>query len=324
MEILYLNRRDVEFLNISYPEVINAVELSFKLKGEGKVELPPKPGVHPRPNSFIHAMPAYIGGEVDVAGVKWVAGYPDNPARGLPSIIAILVLNDASTGVPVAVMDATWITAVRTAAASAVAAKYLARPSAENLGIIGLGVQGRTHLLAMREVVKLKRVYVYDVVKPKIKEYVEEMSPKCPEAEIVPCDDYKCVTKNSDIVVTATYIVEKPERFIGLGDLREEFLAIPIDYDAAFKEEVANGVEVFVVDDRGQYLATKARGPYFKGYPDRVDYDMGDVVAGKVTGLREKRKKMALLMGIASHDVIVAKIVYEAAVKRGVGVRLPL
>lgn len=324
MEILYLSRRDVESLSISYREVIDAVELSFRLKGEGKAELPPKPGVHPRPDSFIHAMPAYIGGGIDVAGVKWVSGYPDNPAKGLPSIVAILVLNDASTGIPIAVMDATWITAVRTAAASAVAVKHLVSPSVETLGIIGLGVQGRTHLLAMREVMKLRRVYVFDIVKPKIKLYVEEMSPKCPEAEIIPCNDYRCVTLNSEVVVTATYIVEKPSRFIGLKDLREEFLAISIDYDAAFKEEVASGVDVFVVDDKGQYLATKAKGPYFRGYPERVEFDMGDVVAGKVGDLRSMPRKMALLMGIATHDVAVAKLVYERAVERGLGSRLPL
>ncbi|MEM1612585.1 MAG: ornithine cyclodeaminase family protein [Desulfurococcaceae archaeon] len=323
MELLYLSRRDVESLNISYNEVINAVELSFKLKGEGKVQLPPKPGVNPRPNSFIHAMPAYVG-EVDVVGVKWVSGYLGNPARGLPYINAILILNDPETGLPVAVMDATWITAVRTAAASAVAVKYMASPGAESLGIVGLGVQGRTHLLAIREVLRLRRVYVYDVIKQKVKAYIEEMSPQCPEAEIMPCEDYKCVTRNSDVVVTATYIVERPKRFIALKDLREEFLAIPVDYDAAFEEDVARAVDVFVVDDKEQYLVTKGKEKYFKGYPDIVEFDMGDVVAGRAGDLRVKARKMALLMGIASHDVVVAKLIYDKAIKRGVGVKLPL
>lgn len=324
MEFLYLSMKDVESLNIPYRVIIDAVELSFKLKGEGKVELPPKPGVHPRPNSFIHAMPAYVGGDVDAVGVKWVSGYLENPSKGLPYITAVLVLNDPSTGLPIAFMDATWITAVRTGAASAVVAKYLAPEGASTLGIIGLGVQGKTHLLAMKEVLKLQRVYIYDVVKPKIKQYIEEMSPLCPEVEIVPCEDYRCVTRNSEVVVTATYILEKPSRFIGMEDMKEEFLAIPIDYDAAFKEDVANGVNVFVVDDRNQYLEARRKGPYFKGYPERVEYDMGDVVLGRTRDLRAKLKKMALLMGIASHDVVIAKLVYEKALKQGIGVKLRL
>jgi len=104
--------------------------------------------VFTRGNAFIHAMPVYIGGEVDAVGVKWVSGYPGNPARGLPYINGLIILNDPSTGIPIAVMDATWITMVRTGAASGVAAKYLAPVKTKSIGIIGLGVQGGyTYLL---------------------------------------------------------------------------------------------------------------------------------------------------------------------------------
>ena len=147
--MLYLSRADVEAVGVPMPEIIDALDEAFRQHGEGKVEMPPKPGVHSRPDAFIHAMPCYIPG-AEAIGVKWVAGYPDNPQRGLPYISGLLVLNDADTGLPLAVMDCTWITAKRTGAATALAARYLARPDSQTVGILGCGVQGRSNLEALR------------------------------------------------------------------------------------------------------------------------------------------------------------------------------
>ena len=123
--VLYLSRKDVETIDLPMREIIEALDRMFKDKGEGKIEMPPKPGIHPRPDAFIHAMPAYIP-SLESAGIKWVSGYPGNQAKGLPYINGLLILNDPDTGIPIAVMDCTWITAKRTGAATAVAAKYLA------------------------------------------------------------------------------------------------------------------------------------------------------------------------------------------------------
>ena len=101
------------------PDQLDLVEATYRAVAAGRVELPPKPGVHPRPDSFIHAMPAYLADE-DVVALKWVSGYPENKARGLPYISGLVVLNDAETGLPTAIMDGAEITAARTAAASGV------------------------------------------------------------------------------------------------------------------------------------------------------------------------------------------------------------
>src|SRR3990172_9323192 len=138
--ILYLSRADVESINLPMTEIIDALESMFREKGNGKVEMPPKPGIHTRPNAFIHAMPAYIP-SLESAGMKWVSGYPANQEKGLPYISGLLILNDPETGIPLAVMDCTWITAKRTGAATAVVAKYLARPKSATVGIIACGVQ---------------------------------------------------------------------------------------------------------------------------------------------------------------------------------------
>ncbi|MEE9562575.1 MAG: ornithine cyclodeaminase family protein, partial [Thermoanaerobaculia bacterium] len=146
--LLYLSQSDVASLGVTITEIIDAVEKMFEEKAAGRVEMPPKPGIHPQPDSFIHAMPAYIPA-MKSAGIKWVSGFPENYRRDLPYVSGLIVLNDPETGLPLAVMDCVWITAQRTAAASAVAAKYLARTDAETIGILGCGVQGRSHLRAL-------------------------------------------------------------------------------------------------------------------------------------------------------------------------------
>ena len=121
-KMLYLSKNDVERVNLSMEEIIQALDEAFREKGLGRVEMPPKPGIHTMPDAFIHAMPASVPG-VGAAGCKWVSGYPENYKKNLPYINGLLILNDPETGIPLAVMDCIWITAMRTGAATAVAAK---------------------------------------------------------------------------------------------------------------------------------------------------------------------------------------------------------
>ncbi|HSJ55466.1 MAG TPA: ornithine cyclodeaminase family protein, partial [Anaerolineae bacterium] len=174
--LLYLSYADVDGLGVTMAEVIDALHIAFREKGQGKVEMPPKPGVHPGDSdNFIHAMPAYIPA-LQSAGVKWVSGYPENYRRGLPYISGLLILNDVETGLPVSVMDCVWITAMRTGAATAVSAHYLARPDSSTAGILGCGVQGRTNLEALNVLFPLKKVRAYDVRPEMAERYAREMS----------------------------------------------------------------------------------------------------------------------------------------------------
>ena len=127
-ELLYLSQHDVKSLNLTMKEVIEALDMGFRLRGQGKTEMPAKIGVHSVTDAFIHAMPAHVQGVA--TGLKWVSGYPENPKRGLPYITGLLVMNDPTTGVPIAVMDCAWITATRTGASAAIsAAAPNAKPS---------------------------------------------------------------------------------------------------------------------------------------------------------------------------------------------------
>src|SRR4030066_1923807 len=161
-KILYLSQADVTKVNLDMATVINLLETAFREKGAGKVEMPPKPGIHTMPDAFIHAMPAFIPA-LKSAGIKWVSGYPENYKRELPYITGLLILNDVETGLPYAVMDCTWITAYRTGAASALSAKYLANPGSQVVGILACGVQGRTNLEALSCLFKINKVFAYDI-----------------------------------------------------------------------------------------------------------------------------------------------------------------
>ena len=109
--ILYLSQADINSIGLTMVEIINQLETAFIEKAEGRVEMPPKPGIHPgEGDNFIHAMPAYIP-SMNSAGIKWVSGFPQNKQKGIPYITGLLILNDTETGIPLSVMDCVWITA---------------------------------------------------------------------------------------------------------------------------------------------------------------------------------------------------------------------
>ena len=160
-EMLYLADAQVQALAIPLPRIFEAVEEGFRKLALGQVDAPPKTAVHPTADTFFHSLPGYIRGQA-LAGLKWVSGFPENCRKGLPQIAGLMILNDATTGMPVAVMDCGWITAVRTGAATALAAKYLARPDSTTLAILGCGVQGRSTTLALDAALPLQRIRAYD------------------------------------------------------------------------------------------------------------------------------------------------------------------
>ena len=281
LSLLYLSRADVEAVGVSMREIIGIVEEAFREKGLGRVEMPPKPGVHSRPDAFIHAMPAYIPA-LDAVGLKWVSGYPQNPARSLPYISGIVIINDVETGLPISVMDCVWITAKRTAAASAVAAKYLARPDSKSLGILGAGVQGFTHLEALRELFDIKQVVVYDIETEQMQRYSRRVAERWPDIGVELVNEPRRAVEGLDIVVTAGPILKKPHTTIKAGWLAEGAFASPVDFDSYWHPEAMKEADKFVTDDAPQLFHYKGVG-YFQDIP-QVYCEVGDLVAGKKPG----------------------------------------
>ncbi len=322
LSLLYLSRQDVEKVALDLPTIIDLLEKAFREKGEGKVELPPKPGIHTRPNAFIHAMPAYIP-SLHSAGIKWVSGYPDNPKKGLPYISGLLILNDEESGLPYAVMDCTWITAYRTGAASALSAKYLARPDSKTLGIIGCGVQGRTHTEAMTTLFPIERVYAFDILPSAQEKFIAEMQTKFPEIEFVPAKHPKEVVIQCEIVVTAGPILKNPSPTIEKDWLQPGAFATAVDFDSYWKGEALIQIDKFTTDDLAQMEYYRTIG-YFKETPQPYA-DLGEIVAGKKPGRQSPTERsMAMNLGLAMDDMAVAPTIYQRALEMGLGVRLAL
>ena len=257
-------------------------------------------------------MPAALPGAV---GMKWVNVHPQNPSLGLPTVMGILIYNDPATGYPLAVMDATEITAYRTGAAAAIASKYLAREDSQTLGLVGAGRQAYTQLLAHTEVFTLKRISVFDYSSTAVEKFIGSF----PEYPLQGCSLEE--TAASDIVCTQTTAREPL--------LKREWI-VPgthinaIGADAEGKEELEPAIlkeALVVVDDLGQASAAgEINVPLKKGLfgIDDVYATLGEIITGKKPGRRDKKAVTVFdSTGVAVTDIAVAKLVYEKAKQVG-------
>lgn len=321
LSFLYLSRQDVEATGVAMSSIINALEEMFMEKGLGNVEMPPKPGIHTRKDAFIHAMPAYIP-KLESAGLKWVSGYPENQAKGLPYITGLVILNDPDTGIPLSVMDASWITAMRTGAATAVAAKYLARKDSNSVGIIACGVQGRSNLEAINCLFDVKQVKVYDIHSPIAHKYAQDMLDKFGLTVEVVSSPKEAVT-GMDIVVTSGPILLHPSPTIEADWLAPGSFASPVDFDSYWHGPALEQIDKLATDDIAQmdYYRT---GGYFKTTPEPYA-DLGLIVAGKAPGRESPHERtMSINLGLALDDMATAILIYRKACELGIGTQLPL
>ncbi len=302
-------------------EIISSLDSMFKEKGQGKTEMPPKPGIHPLADCFIHAMPAYIP-SLKSAGIKWVSGFPVNQSKNLPYISGLLILNDPETGFPISVMDCTWITGQRTGAATAVAAKYLARPESESVGIVACGVQGRSNLEALSCAFKIKKVKAYDLYSEVAKKFARDMSAKL-DLEIEPVSRVEDAVKKLDLVVTSGPILKKPTPVIEEGWLAEGAFASPVDFDSMWTGGALKQINYLATDDVAQMEYYRKEG-YFQQTP-KAQADLGEIACGKKPGRKSSGDRtMAINLGIALDDMATAIHIYKMAKEKGVGTQLPL
>ena len=319
--LLYLSREDVEAVDLPMADIVAALEEMFREKGQGNVEMPPKPGIHTRPDAFIHAMPAYIP-SLEAAGMKWVSGYPGNQARGLPYITGLLVLNDPLTGIPLAVMDATWITAMRTGAATALAARYLARPDSSTVAVLGCGVQGRSNVHALATLFDLKKVRAFDPHPERVREYARDIQDQL-GLEVVPAANPRDTLRGADLVVTSGPILKDPDPVIAADWLEPGGFASAVDFDSYWQGAALEQADKIATDDLAQMEYYRGEG-YFGQTPPAYA-DMGEFAAGLKPGReREDERIIAMNLGIALEDMAAGIRVYRAAVEGGIGTRLPL
>lgn len=321
-KILYLSKDDVISVGLSMAEIIELLETAFTEKGYGRIEMPPKPGIHPgEGDNFIHAMPAYIPA-LNSAGIKWVSGFPGNAKKGLPYITGLLILNDPETGIPLSVMDCEWITGIRTAAASAVSARQLARPDSKTLGVLGCGLQGFTNTEALQVLFPVEKVFAYDVLPEAVEIYSQKVGQqlgldvtqvKTPQESVTGCD----------LVVTAGPILKKPHKTIKAGWLEKGSFASLVDFDSYWDPAAMKEADKFCTDDLNQFEYYRSVG-YFQDVPP-VHADLGELVTGKKTGRENPDERtIACNLGLALDDMAVAPTIYKRAVEMEIGTWLPL
>ena len=290
-------------------------------------ELPPKIGVHPRPaGSFAHAMPAHLrgadpSGSDDLLGMKWVAGFGGNNALGLPAINAVVVLNDATTGLPSAILDGGPITALRTAAVSGVAIGRFAPAiggRAIRATLIGAGIQGRSHLAVLGRVLPGVHLTVHDRHSDRATALATEAQATEGIESASPAADAMTAIRDADVVVTAASF--GPVRQVMTEDwLAPDALVVPVDYATYCSASVARGAALFLVDDRGQFLANRDAGN-FDDYPDPTATLGEALLAG--TPRPAAGRVVATHLGVGLADVVFGAAIVRRAEELGLGTLL--
>jgi ornithine cyclodeaminase/alanine dehydrogenase len=310
VEFTYLSQEEILGLGIPMGKVIELVEKGLYEHGHKRVENPPKPGIHSKPDAFIHAMPAYYE-SLGIGGLKWVSGYPSNRAVDLPQIAGLMIVNDMETGMPLAVMDCRWITAVRTAAVSAITAKYCAMEGTSSLGVVGCGVQGRMNLVAFKEVLPgLDTVSVFDINPDAMRRYKEDFEEEL-GVDISIASSVKEAVDGKDMILTATQRLKEPL-------IRDEWfkpgcLGFGLEASRAWYGDAILGADKFITDSWDQTVYFYEHGAFPDGLPTLYS-ELGGIVAGLKPGRDTQDERiLAINIGLALEDVIVADYVYQVA-----------
>lgn len=317
---LILDRKTIVSL-MDMKKAIVAVETIFREYGLGHARMPPKVYLDlPEFHGDFRAMPAYDG-RTGRCSIKWVNAHPENAKYGLPAIMAVIVLNDPRTGFPLSIMDGTHITNIRTGAAGAVAARYLARKDSSVVALVGCGAQGRTQLAALRQTFKIKEVRVWGREAALMKRFLNEM--RRPAEKMSAHATVRECVQEADIIVTTT-----PSR----GPIVERAW-IPkgahinaIGADAKGKQEldpaILKDARVVVDDFRQASHSGEINVAFAEGFLQSGDIhaELGEIVCGRKGG-RVSDHELTVFdsTGLAIQDLAVAALIYRTALCRKAG-----
>lgn len=302
-------------------DVIRVVADAFRAHHRGDAQMPPKSYILlPQHEGDFRSMPAQVG---EAAAVKWVNVHPRNPSRGLPSVLATLILGDVHTGFPLAVMDATLITAYRTAASAAAAADALARPEARTLGVIGAGGQAPYQLAAVSRVRPFRRVVIADARPEAARALVEQVALHRPPFEVV--DGSLEQAAGCDVVVTITP-VHRP--VVRCDWIRPGAHVCAMGADAPGKQELDPAIlrasRLYVDDWEQASHSGEINVPLATGdlSADQVIGSLGALLDGAIEGRRTDADVTVFdSTGLAIQDAAVGRLVYERALEAGIGKR---
>jgi N-[(2S)-2-amino-2-carboxyethyl]-L-glutamate dehydrogenase len=331
----YLSQEDVVAAGgLDMAAVIGVIERAFRVKADGAVFMPPKvmitwadePGTEEK-HGRIMAMPAYVGGEFDVAGLKWIPSVPDNPARrGLPRANALVLLSDRETGLPLAVMDGTVVSAMRTGAVTGVAVRHLARGDERIACLLGAGVLANTQLDALRVVMpRLEQVRVFDPDTARAERFCERQSRD--GLEVSPSGTPEQAVAGAEVVVPATMATEPTFQ----PDWLEPGVTVVLVSSLDGPLSLHRVTDLLVVDDwehesthEGRY-AQRLVSAGIIGADGGDAVELADVVAGRHPGRTGTNQRIVVSpVGLAMDDVSTARYVLDNAARLGIGTELAL
>ncbi|MEW6087037.1 MAG: alanine dehydrogenase [bacterium] len=316
---LILNGKTIKKL-VGMKDAIEAVEKAFYALGEGKTKMPAKLYLNlPEYNGDFRAMPAYIEG-FKGCSMKWVNVHPDNKKKGLPTVMAIIILSDPDNGFPLCIMDAGYATALRTGAAGGIAAKYLARCDSQDIALVGCGAQAKTQLLALDKFFNIKKVKVWGFKTSEAETFIKKMDKNF---KMAVCGTVKECVYGCDIVVTTT---PSREPIVKLEWLKEGVHINAIGADSKGKEELDPGIlkkARIIVDcweqasHSGEINVPLSSGIISK---ENIFADIGEIVTGKKRSrTRDKEITVFDSTGLAIQDTAIANVIYEKALREKKG-----
>lgn len=326
-EVLILSQEEVKSC-LPMTDAIEAVKEAYKAFAEGRVQQPPVQHLHvDKYRGEVDIKSGFVE-DFELIGTKIASGYYDNPKQDLPPGIGIIVLLDLKTSLPLAVLDGTYITAVRTGAAGAVAASVLARKESKRVGMIGSGTQGRMQVLGLNEIFPLEQVKVWDIDERGREQYAAEMSERL-GIEVQAVNEVKDAVVTADIVVTAT----PSRKALVLSEWIQEGTHInAVGADGPGKQEwdpkIMQRAAKIVVDSLAQCRSIgELQHALAQGLiqESAVHAEIGEILLGEKTG-RESAEEITLFdtTGMSAQDIAASYIVYTLAKEKGLGKRVKL
>lgn len=322
-EILWLTRDECIKAGPNVDETLELVRQAMVAHGKKIYEMPAKIGIHPFSDVFFHAMPAYVPDNL-ACGIKWIECFPRNPKEyNLPQTTGLLILNDIMTGVPIAVMDSAWLTAMRTPAVTALAAQAL-HPDAKTFGMFGCGVQGTEHVRYIVKTLKdLEKIYIYDTRSENMDKLIEAVKDDV-NIPIIKASCPEEVVRESDVLSSATIILLEPLKVVKKEWVRKGQTILPCDLNTFWEPEICKIADKYIVDSVDEHELFAGMGYFPDGMAD-ITCETGEVLAGLKEGRTNKDELIVCSnIGISVNDVVMGQAILMKAFEMGLGRKLPL
>lgn len=306
--------------HLSTEDAIKGVESVFRAHGEGQVAMPAKITLDLRSfglPAWRNAMPGYIH-PMGAAGIKWAGGYSENPAKhNLPYVMAMILLEDPATGYPLAVLDGMLITNMRTGAAAAVSAKLLGHSASRAAAFIGAGVQARYATDALVRTHGIDRISVYDISRDAAERYATYARERY-DLDVRIAESPESAVRDADLVITVTF-ADAP--LVEGRWLRPGVVALSMGSYQEFDDEAVLSADKIVVDSwdqcahRGELKRFTEAGRMVR---DDIHAELGDVITGKKPGRDSDQERIFCVpIGLGTHDIALARLVYDRVVASG-------